>query len=69
VSGLGTWDVTWEKCPHCPAPLIPDFEHQCITEEKVREFATRYQAERPDMLMDLMVNGFTTRGRISLWVD
>lgn len=27
MSGLGTWDVTWEECGECPAPVIDGQKH------------------------------------------
>lgn len=30
-TGGSTWDITWDRCPTCPAPVMPDQDHTCLT--------------------------------------
>lgn len=31
-----TWDGTWERCTVCPAPIIPDVEHEHLPDQPAR---------------------------------
>jgi RNA ligase len=63
-----TWDLTWERCPDCPTPLIPDQQHRCIILQDVNmtypKFPSIPRFNKPVIVTE-KIDG--TNGQVRIW--